>query len=94
MNKSELIEAIAKRADLPKTKASAALDAVVAEINNALKKGDQVALFGLGTFSVRKRAARNGRNPATGATVKIPASKVARFKSGSGLKALLNPKRK
>ena len=86
MNKSELIEAIAKSADLSKASAERALNAVTASIQTSLSKGDSVQLVGFGTFAVEQRAARVGRNPATGKELKIPAKKVAKFKVGSKLK--------
>jgi len=86
VNKSELIDAVAAAADLPKASASRALDAVVASITKSLKKGDEVTLVGFGTFTVRKRAARTGRNPQTGETIKIKAAKVPAFKAGKALK--------
>lgn len=94
MYKSQMIEAIASKAGLPKTKAAAALEATIDEIKKSLKKEGSVSLKGLGTFAVRKRAARKGRNPATGAAVKIPASKVVRFKASGAVKLMLNPARK
>jgi DNA-binding protein HU-beta len=90
MNKMELVEHIAGETELSKAAAAAALDAVVEGITKALRKGDEVRLVGFGTFSVRERAAGKGRNPATGAPIKIPASKNARFKAGATLKASLN----
>ena len=92
MNKTELIDAIATAADLPKASAGRALDAVLDSITNELKNGEQVALVGLGTFTVKVRNARNGRNPQTGAVIPIPMSKAASFKPGKGLKDALNPK--
>ena len=86
MNKSELIDAIAASADLPKAAAGRALDAMIEAVGGALKEGDQVALVGFGTFLVKERAARTGRNPQTGAEIKIPASKVPGFKAGKALK--------
>ncbi|MEC9357222.1 MAG: HU family DNA-binding protein [Pseudomonadota bacterium] len=86
MNKAELIEAVATKADLSKADAGRALDALFESISKALKKNDKVSLVGFGTFSVRKRAARQGRNPKTGAEIKIPASKNPTFKAGKGLK--------
>ncbi|HSR63225.1 MAG TPA: HU family DNA-binding protein [Gammaproteobacteria bacterium] len=90
MNKAELIDAIAESADLSKASAARALDSALDTITKALKKGDSVTLVGFGTFSVRKRAARTGRNPRTGETIKIKASKVPGFKSGKALKDALN----
>lgn len=86
MNKSELIDFIAKEADLSKASAGRALDAVIAGVSHALSKDDQVTLVGFGTFKVNRRAARNGRNPQTGAVIKIKASKVPAFKAGKALK--------
>lgn len=85
MNKAELIEKIAKEATLTKVQAGAALDALTDSVIGALKKGDKVTLVGFGTFSVTERAARNGRNPQTGAVIKIKAKKVAKFKAGKEL---------
>ena len=90
MNKSELIDAVAKQADLPKTKAQTALEAVIDCIKASLKKGDEVRLVGFGTFSVSKRAATTGRNPRTGEAIKIPASKRPTFKAGKELKDAVN----
>ncbi len=90
MNKSELIEAVAKSADLSKADAGRAVDAFVDATTKALKKGDQVSLVGFGTFSVRSRAAREGRNPRTGETTRIPASKSPAFKAGKALKDAVN----
>jgi DNA-binding protein HU-beta len=86
MNKSELIQAIADKADLSKADAGRALDALILVVGKALKKKDKVALVGFGTFQVRERAARTGRNPKTGATLKIKASKTPSFKAGKALK--------
>tara|TARA_R100001163_G_C4859453_1_gene66388 strand:- start:30 stop:302 length:273 start_codon:yes stop_codon:yes gene_type:complete len=86
MNKSELVDAIADKAELSKADAGRALDGMIASITKALKKGDTVSLVGFGTFSVKKRAARTGRNPATGETIKIKASKTPSFKAGKGFK--------
>lgn len=85
MNKAELIAQIAEDASITKTQANAALDSFVDTVTKTLKKGDKVTLVGFGTFSVSKRAARIGRNPQTGATIKIKAKKVARFKAGKEL---------
>ena len=86
MNKSELIDAIAADADLSKADAGKALDATLATITGALKAGDAVSLVGFGTFQVKDRAARAGRNPQTGAEIQIAAAKVPSFKAGKGLK--------
>ena len=86
MNKSELIEAMAEAADIPKAAAGRALDGMVDAVTDALKNGDQVSLVGFGTFSVKERAARTGRNPQTGATIEIAASKIPGFKAGKALK--------
>ncbi len=90
MNKSELIDAVAESADISKSAASRAVDAVVDSITAALKKNDQVTLVGFGTFTVRQRAARSGRNPRTGETIKIKASSVPAFKPGKALKDAVN----
>jgi DNA-binding protein HU-beta len=90
VNKSDLIDAIAKSSDISKAAAGRALDATVDTIKKALKKGDTVSLVGFGTFKVGKRAARNGRNPRTGATIKIKAAKVPKFSAGKGLKDAVN----
>ncbi|EMC7949838.1 HU family DNA-binding protein [Acinetobacter baumannii] len=86
MNKSELIDAIAEKGGVSKTDAGKALDATIASITEALKKGDTVTLVGFGTFSVKERAARTGRNPKTGEELQIRATKVPSFKAGKGLK--------
>jgi DNA-binding protein HU-beta len=90
VNKSDLVDAIAKSAEISKAAAARALDATVDTIKKALKKGDTVSLVGFGTFKVGKRAARNGRNPRTGATIKIKAAKVPKFSAGKGLKDAVN----
>ncbi|MGD8176605.1 HU family DNA-binding protein [Marinimicrobium sp. ARAG 43.8] len=90
MNKSELIEAIAASADIPKAAAGRALDAMVDNITGALQKGEQVVLVGFGTFAVKERAARTGRNPQTGAEIQIAAAKVPGFKAGKALKDAVN----
>ncbi|BFM20772.1 nucleoid-associated protein HU-beta [Gilvimarinus japonicus] len=90
MNKTELIEAIAASADISKAAAGRALDAVVDGVTDSLKKGDQVVLVGFGTFSVKDRAARTGRNPQTGAEIQIAAAKVPSFKAGKALKDAVN----
>lgn len=90
MNKTELIDAIAAAADLPKASAGRALDAIVDSVTDALSKGDQVTLVGFGTFAVKHRAAREGRNPQTGQTIQIKASNVPGFKPGKALKDAVN----
>lgn len=90
MNKSELIDAVADAAELTKADAGRALDAVLDVIKKSLKKGNSVTLVGFGTFEVRKRGARTGRNPQTGETIKIKASKVPAFKAGKALKDAVN----
>ena len=92
MNKAELVEAIAKRTTSTKAAVETTLDALMETVTGTLSKGDSVALVGFGTFSVSKRAARKGRNPATGAEIKIPASKVAKFSAGAKLKKAVNKK--
>ncbi len=86
MNKSELIDAIANSADISKAAAGRALDAAMESVKKALKKGDMVTLVGFGTFYIGKRAARSGRNPRTGATIKIKAAKQPKFRAGKSLK--------
>lgn len=90
MNKAELIEAVADAAELNKATATKAVDAVLNSITEALKKGEQVTLIGFGTFEVRERAARAGRNPQTGAAIEIKASKAPAFKAGKALKDAVN----
>ncbi len=92
MNKSQLVNAIAEKTGLTKKAAEAALAAVVDSVECALVKGDKVQLIGFGTFGTKKRAARTGRNPQTGATIKVPASKVVSFAPSSALKAKVNKK--
>ena len=87
MNKAELISKLADDAGITKTQANAALDSFVEAVTKTLKGGGKVTLVGFGTFSVSKRAARNGRNPQTGAVIKIKAKKVARFKACKELSA-------
>ena len=82
MNKSELIEAIAASADIPKAAATRALDAMVESVTDSLKKGESVSLVGFGTFAIKERAARTGRNPQTGQPIEISAAKVPSFKAG------------
>ncbi|MCL2876244.1 MAG: HU family DNA-binding protein [Betaproteobacteria bacterium] len=86
MNKTELIDAIAERAEVPKVTAGKVLDAVTATITSTLKKEEDVTLVGFGTFYVGERAARTGRNPRTGKAIKIAAAKTPRFRAGKGLK--------
>ena len=86
MNKTELIHAVAEAADLPKADAGRALDAITGAIGSALAQGDTVSLIGFGTFSVKERAARTGRNPRTGEALEIAASKIPAFKPGKALK--------
>lgn len=86
MNKSELIDAVANDADLSKAKAGDAVEAALGAISDALSGGDSVALVGFGTFSVRERDARTGRNPRTGESIQIAASRVPVFKAGKALK--------
>ena len=90
MNKSELIDAIAASADISKAAAGRALDGMIESVTNALKEGDQVSLIGFGTFQVKDRAAREGRNPKTGETIQIAAAKVPSFKAGKALKDAVN----
>lgn len=90
MNKSEFIDALADAAGVTKVDAGNALEAFIKVVKKALKAGDSISLVGFGTFAVRKRAARTGRNPRTGATIKIKASKVPGFKAGKALKDALN----
>lgn len=90
MNKAELIDMIAESADISKAAATRALDTVFSGITEALKKGDQVTLVGFGTFQVRDRAARTGRNPKTGEAIQIAASKNPAFKAGKALKDAVN----
>ena len=86
MNKSELIEHIAKNADIPKAQATRALEATLGAIKTMLRKGGAVNLLGFGSFYIGKRSARTGRNPRTGATLKIKAQKVPKFKPGKALR--------
>lgn len=90
MNKSELTDRIAAESDISKAAAARALDAALDAITDALKQSDSVALVGFGTFSVRDRAARSGRNPQTGETIEIAAARVPAFKPGKALKDALN----
>ena len=90
MNKADFVGAVSELADLSKADAGRAVDAVIEVVKKALKKGDTVSLVGFGTFVVRKRAARTGRNPQTGDTIKIKASKNPAFKAGKALKDSVN----
>lgn len=90
MNKNELVEQIAMAADISKAKAGMALDAFVEAVSSSLQKGEDVSLVGFGTFTVSERAARTGRNPQTGAEIKIPATKVPKFRAGKKLKDAVN----
>lgn len=93
MNKTELVAAIAKQAELPKKDAEKSLKAFVDVVTSELKKGNKVQLVGFGTFEVSKRAAREGRNPQTGKTMKIAASNAPKFKAGKALKDAVNKKK-
>ena len=90
MNKSELIEHIAKQADISKAAATRALEALIGGVKSTLKKSGYVSIVGFGTFAVSKRAARSGRNPRTGAAIKIKAAKVPKFRPGKALNDAVN----
>jgi len=90
MNKAEFVSAVADASDMSKVDAAKAVEAIIEVVKKALKKGDQVSLVGFGTFVVRKRAARTGRNPRTGQQIKIKASKNPSFKAGKALKDAIN----
>jgi len=90
MNKSDLINAIAEESGLTKADAGRALDATISSVANALKAGDSISLIGFGTFSVKERSARTGRNPQTGEAIQIKASKIPSFKAGKTLKDSVN----
>jgi DNA-binding protein HU-beta len=94
MNRKELVEALATKTGSSKADAERSIAALIDVVTATLEKGDNVALVGFGTFEVRKRAARNGRNPATGAELKIKASKAPAFKAGATLKAAVNGTKK
>ncbi len=94
MNKTELVQAIAEKANLTKVQAKAALDATLEAVEVSLKKGDKVALIGFGTFQVIKKDKRQGINPATKAKITIPAKKVVKFKAGADLQKKVNSKKK
>ncbi len=93
MNKTELVEIVAKEAELSKAAAGNALDAVIAAVTKAVSKGDTVTLVGFGTFKSSKRTARVGRNPQTGKELKIAATTVPRFTAGAGFKAAVSGKK-
>ncbi len=90
MNKSEFVDAVASRAEMTKTDAAKAVDAVLESVTDAMKNGEQVTLVGFGTFLIRHREARKGRNPRTGETIQIAASNVPGFKAGKSLKDAVN----
>ncbi|KFZ28726.1 MULTISPECIES: nucleoid-associated protein HU-beta [Pseudidiomarina] len=90
MNKSQLVDKIAEGAEISKAAAGRALDSFIEAVTDALKKGDSVQLVGFGTFAVRERSARTGRNPQTGQTIQIAAAKVPSFKAGKALKDSVN----
>ncbi|MGE3066378.1 MAG: HU family DNA-binding protein [Hyphomicrobiaceae bacterium] len=90
MSKKDLIDAVADAAELTKEKAGVAVEAVLEHIKKSMKKGEEVRIPDFGTFKVAKRKAREGRNPATGATIKIPASRVPKFSPSKGLKEMMN----
>ena len=94
MNKTDLIDAISAKAEISKKDAETALKATIESIEEALKNNEKVVLVGFGTFSVKERAARTGRNPSTGKTIKIAASKAPAFKTGKELKDIVNSKKK
>ncbi|CAM4186146.1 MULTISPECIES: HU family DNA-binding protein [Pseudoalteromonas] len=91
MNKAQLVEKMAADAEISKAAAARALEAFTGAVTNSLKEGDSVALVGFGTFSVKERAARTGRNPQTGAEIQIAAANIPSFKAGKGLKDQVNP---
>jgi len=90
VNKTELIDYVASNADIPKAVAARALESTISAVKETLKKGGSVSLVGFGTFAVGKRAARVGRNPRTGASIKIKAAKVPKFRPGKALKDAIN----
>lgn len=90
MNKQDLINAVAETADIPKSVAGKAVDAVIETVTGALKAGDSVVLVGFGSFGVKERAARTGRNPQTGKSIDIAAKKIPGFTAGKGLKDAVN----
>lgn len=92
MNRAELVEILASKNDLTKAAAAAVLESFIETVQTAVKKGDAVQLVGFGTFKSAKRAARTGKNPSTGAALKIPASTVPKFVAGTKFKAVVDPK--
>ena len=94
MNKGELVEALAKKLSIPNAQAQRFIDAFIEIVSGVLKKGGFLLLLGFGTFLVRKRSARKGRNPQTGELLKIPATKVVAFKAGAKLKEIVSGKKK
>ena len=90
MNKQDLVDVVAERADISKAAATRAIDSMVSAISDALSSGDQVSLVGFGTFSVKARSERTGRNPRTGEPIKIAAAKIPAFKAGKALKDAVN----
>ena len=92
MNRAELVEFLASKNDLTKAAAAAVLESFIETVQTAVKKGDAVQLVGFGTFKSAKRAARTGKNPSTGAALKIPASTVPKFVAGAKFKAVVDPK--
>ncbi|OUU79864.1 MAG: DNA-binding protein HU [Gammaproteobacteria bacterium TMED78] len=90
MNKAQLIDSVASQANLSKADASRAVDALVSSVSSSLRDGDQVSIVGFGTFTVKHRAARMGRNPRTGETIQIAATNVPGFKAGKALKEAVN----
>ena len=92
MNRAELVEFLASKNDLTKAAAAAVLESFIETVQTAVKKGDAVQLVGFGTFKSAKRAARTGKNPSTGAALKIPASTVPKFVPGAKFKAVVDPK--
>lgn len=92
MNRADLVAILATKNDLSKTAANAVLDTLIDTIQTTVKKGDAVQLVGFGTFKSAKRAARTGKNPSTGASLKIPATTVPRFVAGAKFKAVVDPK--
>ena len=93
MNRADLVEAIAKRTGVSKSMTDSMINAFIDSVTGSLKKGEHVTLVGFGTFSQGKRAARTGRNPQTGATIRIPAARTAKFTAGAKLKAAVNGRR-